>query len=182
MSENVLILGNPVLREKSEPVADFSDKENASDFSRLKSALEDFRQKHGFGRGIAAIQIGIKKRVIALNFGEGSFVIINPEIIERSASRFTMWDDCMSFPDLLVRVERNTSIDITYKDENGLVHEWKDIEQDKSELLQHEIDHLDGIMAVDRAINPTDLIYRSEFDKNSSMYNQMVDYVIKPTV
>ena len=182
MSDNILILGNPVLREKSEPITHFSDKDNLADFSRLKSALEDFRQKNGFGRGIAGIQIGIKKRIIALNFGEGPFVMINPEIIERSTSRFTMWDDCMSFPDLMVRVERNKSIGIKYQDESGLIHEWNDIEQDKSELLQHEIDHLDGILAVDRAINPTDIIYRSEFDKNISTYNLMVDYVITPTI
>lgn len=181
MSNNILILGNPVLREKSEPITNFSDKANLAEFSRLKSELEDFRKKNGFGRGIAGIQIGIKKRIIALNLGEGPFVIINPEITERSTSSFTMWDDCMSFPDLMVRVERHKSIGIKYQDENGLMHEWKDIDQDKSELLQHEIDHLDGIMAVDRAINPTDIIYRSEFERNSDKYNQMVDYVITPT-
>ena len=182
MGSDILILGNPLLREKSEPVLDFNDEDNMADFSRLKAALEDFRKKNGFGRGIAGIQIGIKKRVIALNLGEGPFVIANPEIIESSASTFTMWDDCMSFPDLLVRVERNESVSITYQDEKGTKREWKGIEQDKAELLQHEIDHLDGIMAVDRAITPTDIVYRSEFDRNISTYNQMVDYVITPTI
>ena len=182
MSNNILILGDPLLRETSEPITDFSNQDNRADFDRLKSALEHFRQKNGFGRGIAGIQIGVKKRMIALNLGEGPFLIINPEIIERSSALFTMWDYCMSFPDLLVRVERNKSISITYQDEDGRLHEWKDIEQDKAELLQHEIDHLDGTMAVDRAIMPTDIIYRSEFEKNISMYNQMVDYVISPTI
>ncbi|THB75924.1 MAG: peptide deformylase [Desulfobulbaceae bacterium] len=181
MSNNILILGNPLLRETSEPITDFSEKTNRADFDRLKSALENFRQKNGFGRGMAGIQIGIKKRIVALNLGEGPFVIINPEIIERSNARFTMWDDCMSFPDLMVRVARNKSIGIRFQDEKGLLHEWRDIEQDKAELLQHEIDHLDGIMAVDRAITPTDIIYRNEFEGNASMYNQMVDYAIKPT-
>ena len=182
MSSTILLLGNPVLREKSEPIIDFDDKDNRADFNRLKAELEDFRQKNGFGRGIAGIQIGIKKRMIALNFGEGPFVMVNPEIIEQSKSRFTMWDDCMSFPDLMVRVERNTSIGIKYQDEQGSMKEWKGIEQDKSELLQHEIDHLDGILAVDRAINPTDIIYRSEYEQHRKQYNQMVEYVITSTI
>lgn len=182
MNSNVLILGNPILREKSTSVFDFSDNTNIADFERLKTELEDFRRKNGFGRGIAGIQIGIKKRIIALNFGEGPFVIVNPEIFERSTELFAMWDDCMSFPDLMVRVERNKSIGIKYQDENGCIKEWKNIEQDKSELLQHEIDHLDGIMAIDRAINKTDIVYRNEFNRNSEKYDQMVEYGIVATI
>ncbi len=182
MSSNVLILGNPILREKSAQISDFSDSDNIADFMKLKAELEIFRKKNGFGRGIAGIQIGIKKRIIALNFGEGPFVMINPEIIARSAESFTMWDDCMSFPDLMVRVKRNRSIGINYQDENGSIIEWENIEQDKSELLQHEIDHLDGIMAIDLAIENTDIIYRSEFNKNKEQYDQMVDYIITPTI
>lgn len=182
MSSNVLILGNPVLREKSTSVSDFSDAGNIADFMKLKTALEDFRRKNGFGRGIAGIQIGIKKRIIALNLGEGPFVIVNPEIISRSAELFTMWDDCMSFPDLMVRVERHKSIELRYQDENGNTKEWNNVGQDISELLQHEIDHLDGIMAIDRAINKADIIYKNEFNKNREKYDQMVEYGITPTI
>ena len=182
MSGNILILGNPILREKSAIISDFNDYDNKADFGKLKSELEEFRRMNGFGRGIAGIQIGIKKRIIALNLGEGPFVIINPEIIFRSAERFTMWDDCMSFPDLMVRVERNKSIEIRYQDEKGFIKEWKNIKQDMSELLQHEIDHLDGVMAIDKAINKTDIIYRNEFKKNRAKYDQMVDYGITPTI
>jgi len=168
--------------EKSTSISDFSDNDNITGFGRLKTELEDFRKKNGFGRGIAGIQIGIKKRIIALNFGEGPFVIVNPEIFERSIELFTMWDDCMSFPDLMVRVERNKSIGLKYQDETGCTKEWKNIEQDKSELLQHEIDHLDGIMAIDRAINETDIVYRNEFNKNRNKYDPMVQYGITPTI
>jgi peptide deformylase len=182
MCSNVLILGNPILREKSVSISDFKDNDNIVDFRRLKTELEDFRKKNGFGRGIAGIQIGVKKRIIALNFGEGPFVIINPEIISRSTELFTMWDDCMSFPELMVRVERNKSIGLKYQDENGCTKEWKNIEQDKSELLQHEIDHLDGIMAIDKAINKTDIIYKNEFNKNRKKYDRMVEYGISSTI
>jgi len=64
----------------------------------------------------------------------------------------TVWDDCMCFPDLLVRVERHRSCRITYRD-----REWKEhamvLEGDLSELLQHECDHLDGILAVSQAVD-----------------------------
>ena len=65
MSTKVLVLGNPILREKSEAVIDFVDKWTKEDFNNLKKELDYFRRENGFGRGIAGIQIGIKKRIIA---------------------------------------------------------------------------------------------------------------------
>jgi len=175
----VLILGNPILRETSRLITNFEDKNN---FIELKKELEEFRRINGFGRGIAGIQIGINKRIIALNFGDGPFVIVNPEIVYQGSEVFTMWDDCMSFPDLLVRVQRYKTINIRYQDENGNNKEWNGIEQAKAELLQHEIDHLDGILAIDRAIRKTDIIYRSEYQKNQGAYDAMVEYGIKATI
>ena len=93
-----------------------------------------------------------------------------------------MWDDCMSFPDLLVRVRRHVSIDLHYLDEDGAAKEWTGIGQAESELLQHEIDHLDGVMATDRAIEPEDILYKSEYRKHKKLYDERVDYVIAPTI
>jgi peptide deformylase len=182
MSREVMILGNPILREISEIITVFQLDEIKDNIEDLKIALDEFRQKNGFGRGIAAIQIGVKKRIIALNLGEGTFVIVNPVIINRSKSTFSMWDDCMSFPDLLVKVIRNETIDIEYQDENGQRKLWENIEQSTAELLQHEIDHLDGILAIDRAIEKIDIIYKNEYVKNRDYYDKTVDYVIKPTI
>ena len=78
MFRPVLILGDPLLRRKSAPVDDFSDPALKDEMRDLKEALERFRREHGFGRGIAAPQIGIPKRMIALNLGQGTFVIANP--------------------------------------------------------------------------------------------------------
>jgi peptide deformylase len=182
MPTEVLVLGNPQLRERSEAIIDFADKRAKEDFNNLKNALDRFRRENGFGRGIAGIQIGIKKRIIALNLGKESFIIVNPEIIRYGAETFTMWDDCMSFKDLLVRVKRFKSIDIMFSDESGERQEWSDIEQAIAELLQHEMDHLDGILAIDRAITPSDIIYKSEYTKNVDYYDKMVDYTIKSTL
>jgi len=182
MFRPVLILGDPLLRRKSAPVDNFSDPALKDEMRDLKEALERFRREHGFGRGIAAPQIGIPKRMIALNLGQGTFVIANPEIVRRSVQTFTMWDDCMSFPDLLVRVRRHVSIDLRFLDEDGAAKEWTGIGQAESELLQHEIDHLDGVMATDRAIEPEDILYKSEYQKHKKLYDERVDYVIAPTI
>ncbi|MDI9369952.1 MAG: peptide deformylase [Synergistaceae bacterium] len=175
MVREVLLLGDPLLRRRSEPIADFTDSALREEMKDLKEALERFRREHGFGRGIAAPQIGIARRMIALNLGSETFVIANPEIVRRSEETFTMWDDCMSFPDLLVRVRRHVSIDVRYMDEDGAAREWTDIDRARSELLQHETDHLDGILATDRAIKPEEIIYRSEYEKHRSFYDEQVD-------
>jgi peptide deformylase len=182
MTSEVLLLGNPLLREKSSPVTDFRSQETRGQIAMLKQVLDEFRNQNGFGRGIAGPQIGILKRIVALNLGQGSFVIINPKITCRSKCTFTMWDDCMSFPHLLIRLERNLSIDIVYEDERGIEHEWKGVDQARSELLQHEIDHLDGILAIDHALDAKSIIYRSEYERNREYYDRLVDYIIKPTI
>jgi peptide deformylase len=89
-----------------------------------------------------------------------------------------MWDDCMSFPDLVVRVKRNRSICIEYQNEQGVNRVWDTQGIAEAELLQHEIDHLDGILAIDRAIEKTDIIYKSEYNKEKEYYNSQVDYHI----
>jgi peptide deformylase len=182
MAKPVLLLGDPTLRRISNAVEDFVGEPLNNDIAELEDALEDFRKRNGFGRGIAAIQIGIARRMIALNLGGGPFVIVNPRIVRRSPGAFRMWDDCMSFPDLVVRVERHRSIDVEYFDERGNRKEWLNLDQATSELLQHEIDHLDGVLAIDRAIETSDIIYKAEYSRNRAYYDAMVDYAISPTV
>ncbi|MDI6773709.1 MAG: peptide deformylase, partial [bacterium] len=103
----VLPLGDPRLRLFAARVGDPTAPSFAEDARRLVETLEAFRARHGFGRGIAAPQIGVARRFIALNLGQGPFIIVNPEITWRSDETFTMWDDCMCFPHLLVRVRRH---------------------------------------------------------------------------
>ena len=89
--------------------------------------------------------------------------LINPEIVWASDSRFELWDDCFSFPDLMVRVSRAVQIRVDYQDDRGL-KQTIEAEGDLSELLQHEIDHLDGILAVQRAISPQAFATRNEWE------------------
>jgi len=74
------------------------------------------------------------------------------------------------------------SIDVEYFDERGDRKERSGLDRATSELLQHEIDHLDGILAIDRAIEASDIIYKSEYSMNRAYYDAMVDYAIAPTL
>lgn len=162
----ILLLGNPTLRVKCEKVKNFSGPELQSTINDLRDTLNNFRVTHGFGRGIAAPQIGITNRVIFINMDE-PFVLINPEITKRSRQLMTMWDDCFSFPDIVVKVKRHAKISITYQDENGT---RQNLEADGglSELLQHEIDHINGMLAIDRAVDSKHIMLRSEWTKISN--------------
>jgi peptide deformylase len=175
---DVLLLGDPRLRERSAEVVRFDDRAFHEGCERLAATLAAFRATHGFGRAIAAPQIGISMRFIAVDLGGGTFFIVNPVIAAQSEKTFTMWDDCMSFPDLLVRVERFRSISLRYVDQSGKKREWHEMDLAASELLQHEIDHLDGVLAVDRRLDGNSLLLKALFDQNREMFTSMVDYTI----
>ena len=182
MRPGILLLGDPLLRRSAMEVQNLSSPEIRGDIAALMETLEDFRAAKGFGRGVSAPQIGISKKILAINLGKGTFVLINPKITRKSGAKFTLWDDCMSFPDLFVRVERSLSIDVEYLDEGGANNEWKNLGQAESELLQHEIDHLHGVLAIDRALDRESLVYRPLFTERRAYFERMVDYCIAPTI
>jgi peptide deformylase len=171
MVRKVLVLGDPALRTRCIDVTRFEDAGLAQEIEDIKETLEDFRIRNGFGRGIAAIQMGIPKRIIGLNLGDGPFVLINPKITFRTDEEKELWDDCMSFPDLVVKVRRSVGISLTYQDEAGNRVDWNHLSFAESELLQHEMDHLDGILATDRALDEKSIIYKAEYTKNITYYS-----------
>lgn len=159
----IRLLGDPVLRARCRRVTR-SDRAGLPGLVQdLKDTLADFKERRGFGRGIAAPQIGRADRVIYIDF-EFTGPLVNPEIIHRSRRTFQLWDDCFSFPDLLVRVRRHHAIEVAFADAEGNRHLLKATGA-LSELLQHEIDHLDGILAIDRAIDSKHIVLRSELDR-----------------
>jgi len=126
----------------------------------LHDTMMAFRARYGCGRAIAAPQIGVFKRVIYM-YVDKPVVLINPELVNLSNELMELWDDCMSFPDLLVRVQRHQSCTIRYTEFSGAACSM-DLMNDLSELLQHEYDHLDGILATQRAIDGRSFALRSE--------------------
>ncbi|MDJ0842239.1 MAG: peptide deformylase [Acidobacteriota bacterium] len=176
ITETVLQVGDPRLRIECATVDNIADPVFQEENRRLHRALAEFRESHGFGRAIAAPQIGIPKRLIAMNLGEGSFSVINPRILELSEETMTLWDDCMSFPWLLVRVRRHRHITVAFQDEKGEHHEWRQMDPTHSELFQHEMDHLDGVLALDRAIDRNALVSRAVFEADPDTFKSQVDF------
>lgn len=174
----ILPLGDPRLRQPSLPVADPLDPAFRAESARLQAVLEAFRREHGFGRGVAAPQIGIARRFIAVNLGQDTRTLINPELTWRSPETFTLWDDCMCFPWLLVRVRRHRSVSLAFLDEQGRRQVWERLDPTASELLQHELDHLDGVLAIDLA-EPEGIISREAFRAWTEHFTAMVDYTIQ---
>lgn len=160
---DILLLGNPILRERCTPVRKITSTDVQTVVGDLKDTLFEFRRTHGFGRGIAAPQIGHTIRIIYVDF-EYSGALINPKITKRSGKKFMMWDDCFSFLDILVKLERHYSIEVKFVDEQGKRRTLKAAAA-LSELLQHEIDHLNGILAIDRVIDSKHIVVRSEYEK-----------------
>jgi peptide deformylase len=176
--EDILQLGHPALREPSEPVGDVGDPAFREQAQLLLETLAAFRQQFGFGRAIAAPQVGVGRRFIAVDLGEQPFLMIDPRVTWRSEDTFTMWDDCMSFPGLLVRLPRHRSISVSYTDQGASARSWERLEPSEAELMQHELDHLDGILAVDRAEDVRDIITREAYEQHSDHFARQVDYVI----
>lgn len=162
----ILKLGNPLLFEKCEEIEDFYSTDTAETICDLKDTLLNFKKKSGFGRGIAAPQIGILKKIIYIDYQSEklSGPIINPIIVREGREKIQLWDDCFSFPDLMVKVERFKEIVVEFFNSSGEKNSINAM-GDLSELLQHEIDHLDGILSVQRAIGPKAFALRQEWAK-----------------
>jgi peptide deformylase len=163
----ILQLGHPRLREVARPVADPASPEVAAVVRDLADTLAHARATTGYGRAIAAPQIGVPLRVIVLRLpGAEPWPFINPAITAQSDDKIVVWDACLSFLCIFMQVERYREVTVRYQDPQG---EWKELragtDRDLSELLQHEIDHLEGILAVDRIADIRSLCTREEFEK-----------------
>lgn len=149
--DRILQLGNPLLYETCAPVEQAEIKNLAPQIEELHGLVVSYRAIYGAGRAIAAPQIGLLKRIICYNHTQQQ-TIINPVLSELSDEMIELWDDCMSFPTLQVRVKRHQSCVMTFRDEQWIEHTWI-LQDDLSELMQHEYDHLNGVLATMRAID-----------------------------
>ncbi len=179
----ILQLGTPLLWETSKPVGDVHEEKIRAIIKDLDDTLAWFRASTGWGRGISAPQIGELLRISFIRVDQSLWeesrvlsrpgaplsvnaplVLINPEISWRSTETFTLWDDCFSFPNLMVKVKRHVAVEINYQDSSGRPQQLRAL-QGLSELLQHEIDHLDGILAIDRRLDDRSLATRQALEQ-----------------
>ena len=155
---DLLLLGDPRLYETCASVEKAELPLVAGWVADLDNVMREIRAKYNFGRAIAAPQLGIMKRLVYMNI-DRPVVFINPVLENLSPELFELWDDCMSFPNLLVKVKRHQSLTLSYLDENWQPQQWH-MEGALSELLQHECDHLDGILCSMRVVDEKGFMWR----------------------
>ena len=171
-ARTILKLGDPLLYEVCLPVAPDELPALRPTIGDMWDTVTAYRLEHGVGRAIAAPQIGLHKRIVFLervsNADDANNAgittptpLINPVLSNFSDELVELWDDCFSFPGLLVRVRRHAGCDLTYRDLSWDEHTVR-LDGDLSELLQHECDHLDGVLAVSRAIDGRSFALRDQ--------------------
>jgi peptide deformylase len=158
-------LGDPALRLRCRPVEDPSSPASRLVADDLRDSLHSARKRHGIGRALAASQIGAPVRMVFVETDKRRIVMVNPEITDVGPDDFLVWDDCFCFPDLMVRVSRAHRVSLRYTDLKGKTHAVE-LEGPMAELVQHEVDHLDGILALDRASGLDPFAYRSEWARH----------------
>ena len=143
----ILQLGNPKLRAVSTSVAE-PDRPTVRMLSTdLRDTLLQHNRRTGYGRGIAAPQLGTLERVIHVEL-LGSRTLVNPVITAKSDETMEIWDFCFSYFSIFFPVRRHVLVEVKYQDPQGRDQRIEAV-GDLAELLQHEIDHLDGVLAID---------------------------------
>jgi peptide deformylase len=119
------------------------------------------------GVGLAAPQVGVSQRVAVVDVGEEApppLVLINPRLVHFSADVDVAEEGCLSIPEIFGEVERSTSVTLEALDRDG--HPYRlEVPGFKARAIQHEIDHLDGILAIDRVTDVKTIVTREEFEK-----------------
>ncbi|WP_349369591.1 peptide deformylase [Salinarimonas sp.] len=155
----ILRFGDPRLERVCAPVPlDADPALLAAQAEAMLATIHAFRARHGWGRAIAAPQVGILSRIVALAIDGVETVMLDPEIVWRSDARRELWDDCMSLPEIAVRVLRRASVTVRYRDLSGREAAFERASPDLSELLQHELDHLDGVLMTRRMSPGTPIV------------------------
>ncbi|MDR2577496.1 MAG: peptide deformylase [Chitinispirillales bacterium] len=155
--------GEPVLRKTAAPVEKFDE-----ELGDLAAAmLETMRREDGVG--LAAPQVGVSVRLIVIDTGSGApeepYVLANPEIIEASDEKMTEDEGCLSLPGITFTVTRPARVTVSAQNEKGEPCVIKDAEGLLSKALQHELDHLNGILSVDHVSSIQRTLLRGKLKK-----------------
>ncbi|HID37853.1 MAG TPA: peptide deformylase [Ghiorsea sp.] len=160
---NLLTLPDERLRQVSKPITVFDAKLHAFT-QHLEAAMLDGKG----GVGIAAPQLGMLQRIIIVdcslglhkNKNHGRLIMINPEITEKDGEVLGR-EGCLSVPEWVGTVPRARRITLSYQDITGQIHELS-TKAFEARVIQHEIDHLDGILFIDKLVSTKDLIRRMD--------------------
>lgn len=164
----VLVSPHPLLRQLSQPVIDV----HAPEVQQLMADLRDTSEASGHSVGIAAPQLGQLLRIVYINCsrhapkGLGPQILVNPVIVARE-DQYQMREGCMSLPEYVGPVPRSRRIVVQALDETGQLRELK-AAKFEAVVIQHECDHLDGILFIDRMASlKSDLMRRVDLLRRS---------------
>ena len=143
MEHEIRTFGDPVLKSRATPVKEFDES-----LKRLAEDMKRIMREHE-GVGLAANQIGRLKRIFVAAYEDEEFAIVNPLIEERSEASEKDIEGCLSIPEIRVEVERSCAVTVSGKDPSGASVRIK-AEGILARIFQHEIDHLDGVLILDR--------------------------------
>lgn len=145
---------DPILRKTSRPVTEFND--------RLFTLLDDMKDTmyKAEGVGLAAVQVGVLRRVVVIDCGDGFIELINPEII-KSSGRQKETEGCLSLPNKSGVTLRPSKVKVKAQDRNGKWHEYEGTDL-KARCFCHEIDHLDGILFTDKLARGEEIQFDEE--------------------
>ncbi|HHD82645.1 peptide deformylase [candidate division WOR-3 bacterium] len=153
---NIRVYPDPILKEKI-PESNIADEQLIKYFKIMPEIMYDNN-----GAGLAAPQIGIKERIITLDVGDGLLFMINPIIVEKSKEEETDEEGCLSVPGTYLDIIRSKSVTVEYYDEK-LKKRSKKLKELAARAVQHEIDHLNGIIILDRVDRKTRLKAEMEY-------------------
>jgi len=144
---DMILHPNPILRQKAEQISDALAPEIQA---LIPQMIEAMKGHHGIG--LAAPQIGQSIRLIIVNHQDGPIAMINPQITKKSLLK--KWDEegCLSIPGVYGQVKRHQKVSVSYSDKNGTT-QTLDAEGLLARIVQHEVDHIDGILFIDKAKN-----------------------------
>lgn len=153
----IVTIGDPILRKKAKTVKRVND----SIRELLDSMVMTMRRAHGVG--LAAPQVGVSKRVVVVETEEGLFELINPEIVRAEGSDVAT-EGCLSIPGKVGEVERYSKVCVSGLDRDGK-RVWLDADGLLARAIQHEVDHLDGILFLDRATNVQEVVQEAKEER-----------------
>jgi peptide deformylase len=158
----IVQLGNPVLRQMAEPLDPLPGAEASALVADLWDTLRDFRARQGYGRALSAPLIGVPRRVMIVAIeAQPELTLINPVFVRWSREEVIAYESCLTFP-LWGKVSRPERITLSALDVQG-VEQTFEAEGLLARVLQHELDHLDGLVFLDREPDLHSLCTRDEF-------------------
>ena len=167
MKYRVLHYGEEPLRAESEPVTEIND-----DIRRLVDDMFE-TMNEAKGVGLAAPQVGVNLRLAVIDIGDDPMVLINPRIL-KSSGKETCDEGCLSLPGLTEKVERAKKVVAEATDIDGSVYEIE-AEGLLARAIQHELDHLDGVLFIDRISKARKLQIKHELEilkSGESLYDE----------